>query len=156
MDVKKILVPVNGDGAGESAFRLACGLSKDSKAKMYALYIMEVNQEFPVDVEVDPTPGEAILRQIEALGQEEKCQLEAEYLQARRAGPAIVQEALERDVELIVLGIPYKRRFGQFTLGETSSYVLKNATCPVILWREQDGHPPTSPSAQQGRAPSGN
>ena len=139
MNIKNILVPIKGDQAGEQAFRLACGLSKESKAKLYALYIIEVKPELPLDAEVDPAHGETILRRIEAVSQEETCHLEAEYLQARHAGPAIVQESLERGVELIVLGVTYKRRFGQFTLGDTTSYVLKNAPCPVIMWREQAG-----------------
>ena len=137
LNVKKILVPVKGDETGENAFRLACGLSKASKAKLHALFIIEVKQELPVDAEVDPVQGEAILGRIEAVGHEEKCQVEAECLQARHAGPAIVQEALERGFELIVLGIPFKRRLGQFSIGETASHILKNAPCPVILWSEQ-------------------
>jgi nucleotide-binding universal stress UspA family protein len=137
LNVKSILVAVKGNKAGEDAFRMACGLSKGSKAKLRALYVMEVRQELHLDAEVDATLGETILGRIEALGQEEKRPVEAQYLQARRAGPAIVQEAVEWGIELIVLGIPYKRRFGQFVLGDTASYVLKNAPCPVILWREQ-------------------
>ena len=139
MNVEKILVPVNGDQTGEDAFRLACGLSKERKSKLYALYIIEVAQELPLDAEVESAHGEATLRRIEAVSQEEKCRVEAEYLQARYAGPAITQETLGKGIDLIVLGIPYKQRFGQFTLGETASYILKNAPCPVILWRERAG-----------------
>jgi len=61
---------------------------------------------------------------------------EAELLQSRRAGPAIVQEAVDKGVDAIVLGIPYTEQFGDFSLGETVPYVLKNAPCRVILWRE--------------------
>ena len=136
-NVKKILVPIKGDKPGEDAFRLACGLCKASKAKLYALYVIEVEQELPLDAEVDTTQSENFLKGIEAVSHEEKCEVEAGYLQARHAGPAIVQDARERRVELIVLGIPYKRRFGSFTMGDTASYILKNAPCPVILWREQ-------------------
>ena len=136
MNAKKILVPITGDKTGEDAFRLACGLSKESKSKIYALYIIEIIQALPLDAEVNPSEGETVLSRIEAVSHEEKCQVEAEFLQARRAGPAVVQEALERGVELIVLGVPYKRRLGQFTLGDTASYILRNAPCPVILWRE--------------------
>ena len=137
MNVNRILVPINEDKTGENAFRLACGLCKANKAKLYALYIIEVKRELPIDAEVDSAYGETVLGRMEAVGKEEKCQVEAEYLQARHAGPAIIQEATERAVELIVLGIPYKRRLGQFSLGETASYILKYAPCPVILWREQ-------------------
>ena len=140
MNVKKILVPVTGDEAGEEAFRLACELAKESKAKLYARYVIEVGQNLPVDAEVDPTEAgqaESILDRIEAVAHAEKCQVDANCRQARNAGPAIVEESVDMEVGLIVLGIPDRRRFGQFTLGETAYYVLKNAPCPVILWREQ-------------------
>ncbi len=136
LDVKKILVPINGHKAGEDAFRVACELARHSKAKLYALYVIEITHELPIDAEVDPDEGEAILSGIETVSHEEKCHVEARYLQARRAGPAIVQEVEERRAELIVLGLPYKRHLGQFTLGDTASHVMKNAPCPVILWRE--------------------
>ncbi len=139
MSAKKILVPIKGDAAGENAFRLACELSKDSKAKLYALYIIEIKQELPLDAVVDSTEGETALNRIEAISHREKCHVEAGYLQARRAGPAIIQEIIERGSELLVLGISYKHHFGHFAVGETSSYVIKNAPCPVILWREPIG-----------------
>ena len=139
MSAKNILVPIKGDPAGENAFRLACELSRESKAKLYALYIIEIKQELPLDAVVDSTDGETALNRIEAISHREKCHVEAGYLQARRAGPAIIQEVIERGVELLVLGISFKHRFGQFTVGETSSYVIKNAPCPVILWRESVG-----------------
>ena len=150
MNAKSILVPVNGDTAGERAFRLACRLAKENKAKLQALHVIEVKHELPLDAEVDASHGESVLDRIEAVSQEEKYRVEAQYLQARRAGPAIVQEALQRETELIVLGIPYKRHMGRFTVGETASYLLQNAPCPVILWRERDGvhaRQPTRPLA---------
>ena len=61
---------------------------------------------------------------------------ETEALQAREAGPAIIDEAVEREVDLILMGVKYKRRFGQFSLGNVVPYVLKNAPCPVILYHQ--------------------
>jgi len=116
---------------------LACTMSKDTKAMLYALYVIEVGHELPLDSELDSAHGESALSRTEDVAKEMKCHVEAELIQARRAGPAIVQEAQERGAELIVMGIRYKRRYGQFTLGETATYVLKNAPCPVITWREQ-------------------
>ena len=135
-NVKRILVPVKEAKVGSDALRLACDLAKESKAHVYALYVIEVRQELPLDAEVDASGGEELLRRIEAVGREEKFQVEAQYIQARNAGPAIVQDARERVVDLIVLGIPYKQRFGQFALGHTTLHVLDNSSCPVVLWRE--------------------
>jgi nucleotide-binding universal stress UspA family protein len=139
VNTKSILVPVNGDRAGESAFRLACRLARESKAKLHAVHVIEVNHELPLDAEVDPSHAERALDRIETLSREEKYKVEAQCLQARSAGPAIVEEASQRGAELIVVGIGYKHRMGRFTVGETASYLLGNAHCPVILWREVDG-----------------
>ena len=45
-------------------------------------------------------------------------------------------EAVEKAVDSIVLGLPYRERYGSFSMGETIPYVLKNAPCRVILWRD--------------------
>ncbi len=60
-------------------------------------------------------------------------------IQAREAGPAIVDEAAERGIDLILMGVKYKSRFGQFSLGSNVMYVLKNAPCRVILFQEHTG-----------------
>ena len=65
-----------------------------------------------------------------------KAFLDAEVVQARRAGPAIVQEALERDANLVVLGTTYKYNNESHAIENTSFYVLSHAACPVLLWRE--------------------
>jgi nucleotide-binding universal stress UspA family protein len=43
---------------------------------------------------------------------------------------------VERGVDLILMGVKYKRRFGQFNVGSVVPYVLKNAPCPVILYQQ--------------------
>ena len=39
-------------------------------------------------------------------------------------------------IDLILMGITYKVRFGQFSLGNVVPYVLKNSPCPVILYQQ--------------------
>jgi len=69
------------------------------------------------------------------VAEEEDWEVETDVLQAREVGPAIVDEAVERGVDLIVMGISYKQRFGQFSLGNVAPYVLKNSPCPVMLYQ---------------------
>lgn len=135
---KNILVPVRGYRADVEAFRLACGLGHEAKSKLYALYVIEVKRELPVDAEVtsEVGKGEEILSEIETVSREEKAVVSAEILQARQAGPAVIHEAVERDVDLIIMGVPAKGLNNSFHLGENVSYILKNASCPVLLWRE--------------------
>ena len=120
------------------AFRIACGLGREAKSKLYALYVIEVKRALPVDAEVtsEVAKGEDILSEIETVSREEKAAVSAEIVQSRQAGPAVMHEALERDADLIILGLPAKGLNNSFHLGENVSYILKNASCPVLLWRE--------------------
>lgn len=143
MGTKKILVPVSGGKIDEEAVNLACGIAKKNKATVYAIYVIEVKRTLPLDADItfESRKGEDVLGWVERLAEEQDYQVETELLQAREAGQAIVDEAVERDVDLIIMGINYKRRFGEFTLGQTVPYVLKNARCKVVLCREAPSMP---------------
>ena len=139
MTIKRILVPVNGTSASEHAFRWACQLVKNTKSELHAVYVSEVPQEFPLNTEFvsEDTRGEQVLARIETISTEEKCRVHAQILQGRHAGPAIVLEAEDREMELIILGIPFRHRVGSSILGTTASYLLEHAPCQVVLWSER-------------------
>lgn len=134
----KVLVPVKGHPADEAAIRLACNIAQKSKGKVYALYVIEVKRSLPLEavIDLEMERGEAVLDQAERYAADADYEAEAELLKAREVGPAIVDAAVEKEVDLIVMGVSYKRRFGEFSMGRTVPYVLKNAPCRVILSRE--------------------
>jgi nucleotide-binding universal stress UspA family protein len=133
----RILVPVNGNSTDEDAVALACDIGRRGKAAVYAIYVIEVKRTLPLDVDLPPeaAKGDTVLAHAERVAEEFGIDLETEILQARDVGTAIVDEALERDIDLIVMGIGYKRKFGEFDLGHTAPYVLKNAPCRVWMAR---------------------
>ena len=141
MEFHKILVPVVGTEADEEAIRLACSLAKKNKGEIWAVYVIKVKRALPLDAEIDPEIKEAedVLDRMERIAEEQDCEIETELLQAREVGPTIVDEAAERNTDLILMGAPYKTRFGQFDLGDIVPYVLKNAPCRVIVYH----HPTT-------------
>ncbi len=138
MDYGKILVPVIGTEADDEAVRLACQLAKKDKGKIWAVYVITLKRTLPLDAEIEPEirKAEEILEHAENIADEQDYELETDLLQAREAGPTIVDEAVEREVDLILMGVEYKRRFGQFSLGSVVPYVLKNAPCRVILYHQ--------------------
>jgi len=135
MEFGKILVPVTGSEADEEAIKLACRLVKKNKAKIRVIYVITVKRTLPLDAEIESEirKAEDILDHIERVAEEEDYEVETDLLQAREAGLTIVEEAVEQKVDLILMGVKYKKRFGQFSLGSTVPYVLKNAPCHVIL-----------------------
>ena len=145
MEPRRILVPVNGDASDEDAVRLACNLAKKNKGVVFVLNVVEVARALPLDSpdESAMEQGEEILQRMESIGKHEKCTVEGELLQAREAGPAVVEEARERQADLIIMGLCYKKRRGEFNLGDTIPHVLKQAECAVWVSRAAtaNGHP---------------
>ena len=138
VEFHKILVSVRGTEADEEAIRLACRLAKKDKGKIYAVYVITIKRTLPLNAELESEirKAEGILDHIESSAEEQDYEVETDLLQAREAGPAIVDEAVERAVDLILMGVTYGRRFGQFSLGDVVPYVLKNAPCRVILYHQ--------------------
>ena len=134
--MKKIMVPVTGHEVGEAALRLACRMGRLDGAKIHALYVIELAHEYPLDANLprETALAESILQRIEALSHEERCPAETALVQARHAGPAIVQEAMERNIDLIAISDGHKKR--SQLLCDVAQYVLTNAPCPVLLWRD--------------------
>jgi nucleotide-binding universal stress UspA family protein len=135
---KKILVPVSGAESDGETIKLACRLAKKDKGKVWAVSVVMIKRALPIDAEIESEikKAEEILDKAESAASEENYEIETDVLQAREVGPAIVDEAVERGVSLILMGITHKQRFGQFSLGNVVPYVLRDSPCPVILYQQ--------------------
>ena len=138
MHVSRLLLPLKGEEVDEEVMRLAADLVRPSQGHIYALYVIRAPRSHPVDADFpeEVAQGEAVLGRVEKRLAELKCTVTAEFLQAREVGPAVIQEAQEREVDIVLLGMPYRRRHGFFSLGRTVPYILEHAPCPVLLLRE--------------------
>jgi nucleotide-binding universal stress UspA family protein len=138
MEFSKILVPVTGTTADNEVIKLACQLAKKSKAKIWVVYVLTVKRTLPLDAQITPDikRAEEVLDHIATVAEDEGYEVETDLLQAREAGPTIVDEVVEREADLILMGVVYKRIFGQFSLGNVVPYVLQNAPCQVILYHQ--------------------
>jgi len=132
-----VLVPVNGTPISLEALSLACSIVRRAKGKVYAVSVIEVGRALALDAEMGPEAraAEGILQRAEDIAGDLDCKVEGEILQARDAGHAIVDEAIERRVDAIVLGVAYEMPFGEFELGTTARYVIDHAPCQVIVVR---------------------
>jgi len=136
--IQRVLVPVNGSDLDEEMVRLAASAAKQTGAQLFIVYVIVVKRTLPLDVELEDEvrKGEEVLDRAEKVAVPYGVEFSSELLQARATGPAIVDEATERTVDLIVMGVTYRKRFGEFYLGQTTPYVLKNAACRVWVARE--------------------
>ena len=137
--IKSLLVPVNGTEASLMAVEFACSMAKRAHGSVHIVHVIEVKRSLALDAELVPEAqrGEDILNQADvvARGMDFPVEGQGQLLYSRDAGHAIVDEALERQVDAIVLGVPFRRPFGEFELGKVASHVLKSAHCQVVLMR---------------------
>ena len=121
------------------AVALACDIARKNKGDVYVVHVIEVNRNLPLTAEIESAEkeGDEILANAEQVSREQGFSVEGAILHAREASPAIVDEAIERNVDLIILGTDYTQPFGDFQLGSVVQYVLKSAPCEVWLCRQQ-------------------
>ena len=79
--------------------------------------------------------SERLLGRAEAIGHDYDLEVKGEILQAREAAPAIVDEIAAREIDLAVVGLTYRERFGDFYMGGTVLHILQHAPCRVFLLR---------------------
>lgn len=136
--MKRILVPVEGAATDAESVRIASVQAKRDHAEVLILYVIEVRRALPIDAEVSTEldQGERVLEELHRLAQKLGCKAQTDLLQAREAGPAIVNIAIEQQVDLLVMGVPYHEKFGEFKVAPRALYVLEHAPCRVLLARE--------------------
>ena len=136
---RRAVVALSGGRTDRSIVALASELARPAKAELVGVHVVEIDWTLPLDADVAGRSEDAqrVLDIAEATAESAHYKLETVLLQARDVGAAIVDEASERNADLLVAGLPYKKRFGgDFAIGRTVPYVLKNAPCEVWVVRE--------------------
>ena len=100
------------------------------------LAVIEVPFMLPLDarVEEDERQARALLNRTEAIARRYTTNLTKRILKARLAGTAIVREAEERPIDMILIAnSPTRIRDGLQQLDPIVEYVLRNAPCEVLV-----------------------
>jgi nucleotide-binding universal stress UspA family protein len=143
---RRAIVALSGGPSDERIVRLVAQNAKQTKAEIVGVHVVEIDWTLPLDSDIAGR-SEAVQRVLdsaEAIAEEAKVQLEPVLLQARDVGAAIVDEAVERAADLLVVGLPYRQRFGgEFAIGRTIPYILQNAPSAVWVVRDPISEEPT-------------
>ena len=137
MTKAKIVVALKDRGHVEGLVRLACDMARGTSADVLALHIVEVGPGLPLDAdsEVLDHTGKRLLAVAHQIASQ-KClkEISTRLIRAREAGPAIVREAEEQAVELVILGYRRKKsHLAKTLLGSAVEYVTKHSPCRVIV-----------------------
>jgi nucleotide-binding universal stress UspA family protein len=140
MQVKLILAPVAGTAVDPDVVRVVTTLAKMWKAQVVLIHVIEVRWNMPLDavLDADTERGETILDQATRLAEQSGVKVDSELVQARDAAAAIVDTARDRNADLIVLGMPYRKRMGRVHVGKTVVNVYTAAHCAVLAYRQEE------------------
>ena len=139
-----IAVVVDGKKLDIELVRLACLMAKKARRKVHLVHVIEVPRTLPLKATLteESEHADRLLNEALSVAEESGCDAVAEVVQARDAGPAIVDEAKDHSCALIMLGSVRNTHRGHTTqneLGKTIPFVLANAPCRV--WIVQDPLP---------------
>jgi APA family basic amino acid/polyamine antiporter len=134
LEYRNILVPVKPGRPSEEAIDLACRLAADRGASIAAVSVVVVPLELPLDTQLEEEERLAYdaLDAAAAIGELYGVSVTERLARARHAGRAIVDEAVRRQSEIIVMGAP--RAHGRRAVfSDTVDFVLKHAPCRVMV-----------------------
>jgi basic amino acid/polyamine antiporter, APA family len=134
LEYRNILVPVKPGRASEEAIDLACRLATDRGAWISSVSVIVLPLELPLDsqLEDEEHAADEALDSAAAIAELYGVSFTERLVRARHAGRAIVDEAVRRQSEIIVMGAPRAGRpAGVFS--DTVDFVLKHAPCRVMV-----------------------
>lgn len=140
MAYQRILVPIGGTTVDPDLIRLAVTLAKPGKAEILAVHVIEVRWNLPLDAVLEPEldSGEELLAQAARVAEQAGSELQTELLQAREAAAAIIDTARERGADLVLIGMPYRKRLGRTYVSRTVQEVYLGAPCAVLAYRQEE------------------
>ena len=142
----RVVVALNGGPSDARIVRLVASQAAKTKAELIAVHVVEIDWTLPLDADIAGRSEDVqrVLDSAEATAEGFKLKMEPVLLQARDVAAAIVDEATERGADLLVVGLPYRKRFGgEFAIGRTIPYILQNAPCTVWVVREPMSEEPS-------------
>jgi len=135
IEIRRVLVPMKLGAIGEEMVATAVALAGEREARVDAVYVILVPLEHPLDAplpEQEQAAAESLAEAV-LLGEEHGVPVETVTVRSRSIGRAIVDQAAERDADLIVLGSSPRWRRQSAFFSPTVDYVLRHAPCEVLV-----------------------
>jgi APA family basic amino acid/polyamine antiporter len=134
-EYRTIVVPVERSPETEDALVAAARLAADRGATIVVLHVLEVPLARQLDADLGAIEDRAnqLLDDAQAFVEEYGVRAVTRLVRSRSASQAIVEEAVARNAELIVLGTRRGRRGVREGLGRTEQRVLKESPVRVLV-----------------------
>jgi APA family basic amino acid/polyamine antiporter len=138
LEYRNIVVPIAPGYPSDEAMDIACRLARERGTRIVAMTVIEVSLELPLDAFLPDQVHEANeqLDEARAIGESYGVNVVSRIVRARNAGRAVVDEAVRRNSEIIVMGGPRRVRLAagkRAIFGDTVDFVLKHAPIRVMV-----------------------
>lgn len=138
----RLVVYVTGGPEDQRLLEIVEKIGQRQNTFITIAYVVEVQQSMPLDAELpaEIERGESVLHAAELFATRcvhgRRDHITTELLQARSAGAAIVDEAIESGADAIMLSCSIRKKHGRAIIGDAVEYVLRNAPCEVMVIRQ--------------------
>ncbi len=140
MEIKKILVPIDGSDASKSAVEYGVAMAKAHAAELLLVSIADVNSAaYPImGVTLDKYGFANIKKQAEQLIALAKASVPEDVNCTTRVetgipGSAIASIVEDEKVDMVIMGNSGKGAVSSFVMGSVSQYVIHHVKCPVLV-----------------------
>jgi APA family basic amino acid/polyamine antiporter len=138
LEFRSILVPIAAGYASDEAMDVACRLAAERRASIVAFTAIQVPLDQPLDAELREEVREANeqLDEARAIGESYGVRVIGRIARTRNIGRAIVDEAVRRNSEIIVMAGPRRVRLQsgrRQIFGDAVDFVLRHAPCRVMV-----------------------
>jgi len=135
--LEKLLVATDETEFSEGAIREAIGFAKKCSSKLYALFVLETNPEYETIgssvYEMEEAEAHARLDSIRSRAFEEGLVCETIFHHGTDPYRHIVDEAVEKGVDMIIMGRRGRRGLMKVLMGEVAAKVIAHAPCKVLI-----------------------
>jgi APA family basic amino acid/polyamine antiporter len=138
LEFRSILVPIAPGYASDEAMDFACRLAAERRASIVAFTAIDIPLDLPLDAELPEDVREANkqLDEARAIGDSYGVTVIGRIARTRNIGRAIVDEAIRRHSEIIVMAGPRRvqlQRGRRQIFGDAVDFVLRHAPCRVMV-----------------------
>lgn len=133
-----IAIVLGGEQLDSNLVYLGCQMAKGARRKVHLVHVIEVPRALPLKAVLtqESERADRMLNAAMEIAERVGCDAVAEVVQARDAGPAIVDEAIDHNCALLLIGFVRHSSKSFSELSKTVAYVLANSPCRV--WFVQD------------------
>ena|ERR1700693_2950443 len=138
IQIRKILVPIDGSEYSLDAAKYAIRIAKDEKAQLFCIHVITPQ------VSTDGQYYEDIKDKVESWFDKVKAMAKAEdiadvkteiFIDVKSVIESVVDYASRRNIDLIVIGTKGRTGLKRFLMGSVANGVVQHAHCPVLLVR---------------------